>query len=100
MLTVCGELFACPAVFLDPVKWRLTDFFSQASLFFPQGHQKKKKKKKHEPMKTSRPSLVTICRLILEPCQWLGGTHGWRGESVHSHLIVSGERAFKIEDNA
>lgn len=51
-------------------------------------------------MKTSRPSLVTICRLILEPCQWLGGTHGWRGESVHSHLIVSGERAFKIEDNA
>lgn len=45
LLTVCGELFACPAVFLDPVKWRLTDFFSQASLFFPQGHKKKTIKK-------------------------------------------------------
>lgn len=46
LLTVCGELFACPAVFLDPVKWRLADFFSQASLFFPQGHKIRKKKEK------------------------------------------------------
>lgn len=50
-------------------------------------------------MKTSQLSLVTICRLILEFCKWLGGTLGGM-ESVHSHLIVSGERAFKIEDNA
>lgn len=48
LLTVCGELFACPAVFLDPVKWRLADFFSQASLFFPQGHKIKKRKKEKE----------------------------------------------------
>lgn len=97
LLTVCGELFACPAVFLDPVKWRLADFFSQASVFFLKAT--KKRKKKHEPMKTSQLSLVTICRLILEFCKWLGGTLGGM-ESVHSHLIVSGERAFKIEDNA
>lgn len=50
-------------------------------------------------MKTSQPSLVTICRLILEFCKWFGGPHGGM-ESVHSHLIVSGERAFKIADNA
>lgn len=50
-------------------------------------------------MKTSQPSPATICRLILEFCKWLGGTHGGM-KSVRSHLIVSGERAFKIEDNA
>lgn len=84
LLTVCGELFACPAVFLDPVKWRLTDFFSQASLFFPQGH-KIKKIKRREPMKTSQPCLVPTCGLTLELSKWLGGTHGGM-ESVHSHL--------------
>lgn len=44
LLTVCGELFACPAVFLDPVKWRLADFFSQASVFFLKATKKKKEK--------------------------------------------------------